>query len=160
MLPIGSAAPAFELPDETGAVHRLEDVLRRGPLVLFIYPADFTPVCTRQACMFREAWRGLDHAGVRVLGVSPQGAASHERFSASNRLPFPLLSDPDRRVLRAYGAISAFGLTKRVTYFIDGAGIVRDRVRAGWRISRHEALVDRVLRAVREPSPAQAAADC
>ncbi len=159
MLPVGSAAPPFDLPDETGARHRLEEVLRHGPLVLYLYPADFTPVCTKQACLFRDARQELADAGVRVLGLSPQGVASHERFAKRHSLGFPLLADPEKRTIRAYGGLGLFGLmTKRVSYYIDAGGIIRDAEHADWRLARHAGFVDRVLRLARSGAPDQAPA--
>jgi peroxiredoxin Q/BCP len=106
--------------------------------VLFFYPADDTPGCTKEACGFRDAWNDLAALGVTVLGVSPDGAASHGAFADKYQLPFPLLSDPDRSVMRAYGAYGEKTLYgRRVT------GVIRSTVWVGpdGRVRRHWARV-------------------
>jgi len=106
--------------------------------VLFFYPADDTPGCTKEACGFRDAWNDLAALGVTVLGVSPDGAASHRAFADKYQLPFPLLSDPDRSVMRAYGAYGEKTLYgRRVT------GVIRSTVWIGpdGRVRRHWARV-------------------
>ena len=103
MLKAGDKAPAFALPSIEGRTVRLGD-LRGKPVVLYFYPKDDTPGCTKEACSFRDAWSEIQETGAVVLGVSPDDAASHEKFRAKYRLPFPLLSDPDHAVAEAYAA--------------------------------------------------------
>jgi thioredoxin-dependent peroxiredoxin len=103
MLKAGDKAPPFALPSNEGRTVRLGD-LRGKPVVLYFYPKDDTPGCTKEACSFRDAWSEIQETGAVVLGVSPDDAASHEKFRAKYRLPFPLLSDPDHAVADAYGA--------------------------------------------------------
>ena len=105
---------------------------RGTKLVLYFYPMDFTPGCTAQACSLRDHNAAIQAKGAKILGVSTQDAASHERFSSAHRLNFPLLADPDRKVARAYGAIGGggifglaqamMGLADRVTFIIDEQG--------------------------------------
>src|SRR6478752_10856254 len=102
MLEAGDMAPPFTLADAGGHQVSLKDFAGRN-VVLFFYPADDTPGCTKEACGFRDAWDDLAALGVTVLGVSPDAAVSHRAFAAKHRLPFTLLSDPDRSVMRAYG---------------------------------------------------------
>ena len=124
----------------------LASLLADGPLVLYFYPADFTPVCTREACMFRDVHPELTAAGVRIFGVSPQGESSHAAFRAEHDLPFPLLADADRRLVKAYGASGPFGIgVRRVSYFIAADGRVADREVADLRVARHQGFVERVL---------------
>ncbi|MBI3893971.1 MAG: peroxiredoxin [Candidatus Wallbacteria bacterium] len=138
MLEIGSVVPDFELQDEAGKMVRLQDLLG-GPLLLYFYPADFTPVCTKQACMFRDIYQDMVAAGVKVIGISPQDPASHVRFRAQHSLPFPLLSDPDKRTIRAYGADGPFGLgVRRISYLIGPDRTVQHAIVADLRVSRHE----------------------
>ena len=99
----GSAAPAFRLQDQNSKWHSPEDYKGKW-LVLYFYPKDDTPGCTREACAFRDRQAALKKKGVVVLGVSGDPLASHERFKAKYKLNFPLLSDPDKAVLTAYGA--------------------------------------------------------
>ncbi|MBX3378786.1 MAG: peroxiredoxin [Phycisphaeraceae bacterium] len=155
MLNIGDSAPDFTLNDETGNPVSLSSMLASGSVVLYFYPADFTPVCTAEACMFRDWTVELGEAGVRVVGISPQGQASKQKFSQKHSLTFPLLADPDKIVIRAYGASFLLGMfTRRVTYFIEpGAasaggvpsGIIADRAVADLTVKPHEAFVKRVL---------------
>lgn len=124
----GKLAPEFELIDETGAPRRLSDY-RGKPLVLYFYPKDDTPGCTTEACNFRDDYSAYEAAGVVILGVSPDGTKSHDRFKQKYALPFPLLSDPDHKVCETYGvwALKKFmgreymGVL-RTTFLIDAEG--------------------------------------
>ena len=100
----GDKAPSFSLPDATGKVWNLED-LRGRKVILYFYPADDTPGCTKESCDFRDNYKVFADAKVEVLGVSPQGAASHERFARKYDLNFPLLIDDDLATAKAYGAV-------------------------------------------------------
>ncbi len=127
----GDRAPAFTLTADDGRTVRLSD-LRGRPVVVYFYPKDDTPGCTKEACSFRDAWEDVQATGAAVFGVSPDGVASHQRFRAKFELPFPLLADPDHAVAEAYGAWgekSMYGRKyegiRRTTFLIDGAGIVR-----------------------------------
>jgi peroxiredoxin Q/BCP len=123
------------------------------PYVLYFYPRDNTPGCTREACSFRDAMSELGSAGVRVVGVSPDTVQSHARFAAQHRLEFTLLSDPERRLARAFGV---WGLKKR--YGRETMGIVRSTflvgpdgvVRRVWRNVRVDGHVEQVLAAAAE----------
>jgi peroxiredoxin Q/BCP len=146
MLHIGDLAPDFELPDQNGQPVRLSRVLVRGAVLLYFYPADFTPVCTREACAFRELQPQLEHHDLTVIGISPQGPTSHERFRQRHALPFTLLSDPDKRVIRAYGCEGLLGFgVKRISYLIGRDGRVQASVHAAFRIDRHIGLARRML---------------
>src|SRR5688572_28647931 len=102
-LEAGDAAPAFALPDQDGTLHRLSDY--RGKLVvLYFYPRDNTPGCTKEACSFRDEYEDLTELGVEVMGVSTDTAASHQKFRTKHALPFPLLVDSEASVASAYGA--------------------------------------------------------
>ncbi len=127
----GDPAPAFALTADDGRTVRLSDLQGR-PVVLYFYPKDDTPGCTKEACSFRDAWADVEDTGAAVLGVSPDGGASHQRFRRKYQLPFPLLSDPDHGVAEAYGAWgekSMYGKKYRgmlrTTLVIDGTGTVR-----------------------------------
>jgi len=103
MIEPGSVAPPFSLPATDGETVSLK-ALRGKPVVLYFYPKDDTSGCTTEACEFRDHWREVQAAGAVVLGVSPDGVPSHEKFRAKFRLPFPLLADTDHAVAEAYGA--------------------------------------------------------
>ncbi len=161
MLNIGDPAPDFTLADDQGQSVTLDSLLAGGPIVLYFYPRDFTPVCTAEACMFRDAGAELAEAGVRVVGVSSQGKSSHERFKQKHRLNFTLLSDPGKKAARAYGAVGLFGLpipfiTSRVTYLISRDRRIIDRICAEVSLSAHQAFVKRVLKAMSAASTAAA----
>ena len=102
MVEEGKPAPDFELASDTGEKVRLS-ALQGKPVVLYFYPKDDTPGCTRQACDIRDAWGEFERAGAVVLGVSPDGEASHAKFKAKYGLPFPLLADDGHKVADAYG---------------------------------------------------------
>ena len=139
MLHPGSRAPEFVLPDQDGNEVSLSGLLGRGSLILYFYPADFTPGCTREACSFRDLYADIARSGVTIAGVSPQTPESHRKFREKYSLPFPLLSDGDKAVARMYEAVFPFGLgIRRATFLIDQAGIIRDAVLADFRIARHE----------------------
>ena len=153
MLEPGTTAPAFTLTDAAGRSVSLADFAGRD-IVLYFYPKDDTPGCTKEACGFRDAWDDLKAMGVAVLGVSADDADSHERFAAKYRLPFTLLSDPDHRVMREYGAYGEKTLYGRKT-----VGVIRSTVWVGpdGKVRRHWARVanagehpDKVLAALRE----------
>lgn len=121
----GDAAPDFTLRDAGGKKVTLSDFPGRD-VILYFYPRDDTPGCTKEACGFRDAWSDIQALGAVVLGVSGDDAASHERFAAKYHLPFPLLSDPDHGVMREYGAYGEKTLYGRKT-----VGVIRSTVWIG-----------------------------
>lgn len=102
MLDVGNPAPNISLVSDTGETISLS-ALRGKPVVLYFYPKDDTPGCTRQACGVRDSWESFEQAGATVLGVSPDGEASHVKFKEKYSLPFTLLSDPEREAAKAFG---------------------------------------------------------
>jgi thioredoxin-dependent peroxiredoxin len=146
MLAVGSRAPEFTLPDQDGRDISLTTLLNRGSLVLFFYPADFTPGCTKEVCMIRDLHSELVRSGLNAAGISPQGPQSHQKFRAKHGLPFTLLADEAKAVTRMYEANGPLGIgVRRVTYLIDQARNIRDAVQADFRIGRHEDFVRRVM---------------
>jgi thioredoxin-dependent peroxiredoxin len=123
----GAPAPDFTLPDGEGREWRLSD--QRGKVVvLLFYPGDETPVCTRQMCSVRDRWEDYRATGAEVVGVSTDTVESHRKFAEHHDLPLRLLSDPDGRVARLYGASSWLpGRAARAVVVIDREGIVRQR---------------------------------
>jgi peroxiredoxin Q/BCP len=121
----GDRAPLIALPDGEG-IERRSDALAGKPLVLFFYPKDDTPGCTAEACAFRDSFADLQELGAELWGVSGDDAASHQRFALRHQLPFPLLVDSGNRLRKAFGVPSVLGLLPgRVTYVIDGEGVIR-----------------------------------
>ena len=130
MLEIGTKAPAFTLPDQNGKAHSLSDYAGKK-VILYFYPKDNTPGCTKQACGFADRYPQFLEKGAVVLGVSKDSVSSHKRFEQKYALPFPLLSDPEKEVIQAYdvwkekknyGKVS-LGVV-RTTYLIDENGII------------------------------------
>jgi thioredoxin-dependent peroxiredoxin len=122
-LQLGQAAPAVELPAQDGQTWRLSE--HRGQVVvLLFYPADETPVCTKQLCSVRDHWSEYQQTGAEVVGINTDAVEKHRRFAERHELPLPLLSDADGQVVKAYDMKNLFG-TKRGVVVIDGAGIVR-----------------------------------
>src|SRR5437667_8162673 len=115
---VGEPAPDFQLRGTGDRIFRLADYRGRW-LVLAFYPGDFTPVCTRQFCSYRDAADHLDELGAVVLGISPQTVESHERFRDHHELTVPLLADPDREAIRAYGVLGPAGLVRRSIFIVD-----------------------------------------
>jgi peroxiredoxin Q/BCP len=151
---VGDRAPEFELRGTGDRTYRLGD-FRGQWLVLAFYPGDFTPVCTRQFCSYRDAADHLDELDAEVIGISPQSLDSHERFRAKYGLTVPLLADPDRTMIRAYGVLGPGGLVRRSIFIVDPEGIVRYRHVAllGLHYKDVEALRRSLLR-VRAQEPA------
>ncbi len=123
---IGDRAPEFALPGTGGRTYRLGDHRGRWTILAF-YPGDFTPVCTRQFCSYRDAADHLDDLDAVVLGISPQSVSSHDRFAAEHGLTVPLLADPDHEIARAYGVLGPGGMVRRSIFIIDPDGLVRYR---------------------------------
>ncbi len=146
MLEVGTRAPEFTLPDQDARDTSLSTLLNRGALILYFYPADFTPGCTRQACMIRDLHEELMRAGLTIAGVSPQPSAQHLAFRERYKLPFTLLSDPQKSVIRMYAVDGPLGFgVRRATYLIDPARHIRGAVLADFRIDRHAAFIHRAL---------------
>jgi peroxiredoxin Q/BCP len=142
MLAMGSRAPEFTLPDQDDRAISLSTLLNRGRLILYFYPADFTPGCTREACMFRDLHAEILSAGLSVAGISPQAPDRHTEFREKYKLPFPLLCDVEKFVVKMYDVNGPLGLgVRRVTYLIDQARIIRAAVKADFRINQHEDFV-------------------
>jgi peroxiredoxin Q/BCP len=142
MLKSGTKAPQFELPDQDGRSRSLKSLLADGALILYFYPADFTPGCTKEACSFRDLHQDLLRAGLRIVGVSPQDTDSHRRFAEQHGLNFTLLSDPDKNVVKAYDVDGPLGFgVRRGTYLIARDGTIKDSVLADLRIGAHEEFV-------------------
>jgi peroxiredoxin Q/BCP len=148
-LQIGDAAPAFSLPDQTGNTVNLAD-FRGQRVVIYFYPKDDTPGCTKEACNFRDQWSAFEQHGIAVLGISKDGAASHAKFINKYTLPFTLLSDAEPcPVAESYGS---YGLKKfmgreymgmmRHTFVVDGEGKIE---KAYWKV-KADTMADDILK--------------
>lgn len=145
MLKVGAVAPDFTAPLSSGQMFTLSSLRGKQHVVLYFYPKDFTAGCTKQACSLRDNYTRLVELNTKVIGVSQDTEASHLKFIRENALPFPLISDPERRVIGLYGVARLAGwvnLPRRVTYVIDRHGVIRDVIHHEFRIGKH---LDRVL---------------
>ena len=121
----GKAAPAFTLQDAAGNKVALKD-LRGHNVIVYFYPRDNTPGCTKEACGFRDLWRDIQKQDAVVLGVSPDSAASHQKFATQYQLPFTLLCDPNKKVMAKYGAWG-----EKMMYGKKTVGVIRSTVWIG-----------------------------
>jgi peroxiredoxin Q/BCP len=154
MIEVGQAAPDFSLPDQTGKTVTLSGC-KGSPIVLYFYPKDDTPGCTKEACAFRDAFADYRERGALILGVSPDAPASHARFATKFELPFSLLSDAEHKVCETYGVWKEKNIygrksmgVERTTFVIDAGGIIRaafSRVK----VDGHSDAVIRALDAAR-----------
>ena len=146
MLDVGDKAPDFELLKDTGDSVSLDELLTDSALILFFYPADFTPGCTAEACDIRDIYPGIKAANASVVGVSPQSIETHQRFKSAFRLPFPLLADPQKVAIKSFGVNGPLGFgVRRVTFLINQEKRIVDRVVADFAIKRHRRFVENVL---------------
>jgi peroxiredoxin Q/BCP len=146
MIKAGDRAPEFTLPDESGKDRSLTELLSSGAIVLYFYPADFTPGCTRQACVLRDLHAEIVNAGLRVVGISPQSPQSHARFKEKYQLPFVLLADEQKTVTKMYGLNGPLGIgVRRASYLVDGGRRIRGAVLADFRIGRHADFVRKAV---------------
>lgn len=148
MLAEGQKAPNFTLPATGGKTITLSDFRGKSNVVLYFYPKDDTPGCTKEACFFRDVQSEFEAAGTAILGVSVDSVKSHEKFAAKHHLLFPLLSDEDKQVVAAYGVWkekSMYGKTyfgtERTTFAIDRDGVIRKI----WPKVKVEGHIDEVL---------------
>jgi len=143
-LKVGDQAPDFEVTARQAGQDRalsLHGILAEKNLVLYFYPRDFTSVCTREACGFRDTYAELTGDDTAVVGVSVDDAATHDRFASEHQLTFPLVADPARRLARLYGATSivrdVMGVSARVTYVIARSGRIAAVFDSAVRASQH-----------------------
>jgi len=146
MLKPGDLAPEFILPDENGNDMALTQLLQPGPIILYFYPADFTPGCTKEACTFRDMHDDILSVGLRVVGVSPQDKESHTRFKDEHNLPFTLICDPDKIAVKMYDVDGPFGKgVRRVTYLITESQKIQDALQADVMINKHKDFIQKAI---------------
>jgi len=158
-LKIGDTAPDFDVTARQSGQDRplsLRGILAEKNLVLYFYPRDFTAVCTREACGFRDAYAQLTSGDTEVVGVSVDDAATHDRFAREHRLTFPLVADPDRKLARLYGATSmlrdVLGISGRITYVIAKNGRIAAVFDSMIRASQHVDGARAAIQALRAQS--------
>jgi peroxiredoxin Q/BCP len=143
----GEKAPDFALRSQDGNIVRLSNFRGERNVVLYFYPKDDTPGCTKEACSFRDDISRFRALGTEVLGVSVDDVDSHKEFGKKYSLNFTLLADPDKQVTETYGVKAWHGMAKRVTFVIDREGVIR-KVFANVDVSRHSEDVLEVLQAM------------
>ncbi|NVK29184.1 MAG: peroxiredoxin [Flavobacteriia bacterium] len=146
-LEVGDTIPSFTLSNQNGEQVSIADYLGKGPLVIYFYPKDDTPGCTREACSFRDSYESFTDAGAQVFGVSSDSPSRHKEFAEKYRLPFELLSDTSNTVRKQFGVKGdLFGLIPgRVTFVIDSKGVVQHVFDSQTRAERH---IDESLAAI------------
>jgi peroxiredoxin Q/BCP len=145
-LKIGDHLPDFALPDQNAVTVTRDELLARGPLVLFFYPKDDTPGCTQEVCAFRDAFEAFSDAGANVAGISSDDVTAHERFAQRHRLPFILLSDEGAKLRKKMNVPKTLGFVPgRVTYVIDREGVIRHIFSSQFEPERHIAEALAVL---------------
>jgi peroxiredoxin Q/BCP len=145
---VGDRAPDFTLPDQQGRQVHLGDFRGKKAVVLYFYPKDDTPGCTKEACAFRDQFQDFQDAGAEVIGVSSDSEESHAKFIAKYRLPFTLVADRSGAVRKQYGVPATLGLLPgRVTYVIDTDGVVRHVFNSQLQATKH---IPEALRTLRE----------
>ena len=146
MLSVGARAPEFDLANDQGGETTLSELLQAGPLILYFYPADFTPGCTKEACSIRDLHDDIQAVGLQVAGISPQDTESHQRFRDEYELPFILLSDPEKVAVKMYDVDGPLGIgVRRATFLINQDRTIKDAVMADVRISRHKEFIEKAV---------------
>lgn len=154
----GSKPPVFTLTADDGSKVKLAD-LKGSPVVVYFYPADDTPGCTREACAFRDRSQELKKLGAKVFGISPDDVASHVKFKGKYKLNFPLLADPEHQVAEKFGAWrekNMYGKKKmgivRSTFLIGADGLIK-KVWRSVKVDGHDAAVIEALKALKTAPP-------
>ncbi len=147
---VGAKAPDFSLENQDGKRVALADYRGQKNVVLYFYPKDDTPGCTRESCAFRDQFEAFRDAGAEVVGVSSDSPASHKRFAEKYSLPFTLLSDAKGEVRAAFRVPATLGLLPgRVTYVIDKEGVIRHAFNSQFNATQHVAEALKVLAELR-----------
>lgn len=146
MLNTGDKAPEFALNNQEGIETSLSGLLQNGPLILYFYPADFTPGCTKEACAIRDIHTDIQSVGLQIVGISPQNENSHSRFREEHNLPFALLSDPEKVAIKIFDVDGPFGVgVRRATFLISQDGSIKDAMMADVRIGRHKEFIEKAV---------------
>ena len=146
MLKPGNVAPEFILPGEDGQEISLIRLLQDSAVILYFYPADFTPGCTKEACAIRDIHDDILSVGLQVLGISPQDEESHRRFKEKHNLPFTLVCDPDKVAIKMYDADGPLGYgVRRITYLVNQGQKIQDAVQANLQIGQHTDFIRKAI---------------
>lgn len=146
MLKVGDVAPEFILPDENGNDISLTKLLQESAVILYFYPADFTPGCTKEACAIRDMHDEILSVGLSVIGVSPQDGESHRRFKDEHDLPFTLVCDTEKVAIRMYDADGPLGFgVRRITYLVNQGQKIQAAMQANLQIGQHTEFIKKAV---------------
>ena len=146
MLNKGDLVDEFSLPDDSGEMVSLSGLLETGPLVLYFYPADFTPICTSEACNIRDMHDEILNVNIKVVGISPQDSESHARFRSKYALQFPLLFDQNKKVIKSFGVDGLLGIgVRRATFLINEERVIVNRVVSDLFVTSHVKFIKQVI---------------
>ena len=146
MLNTGDQAPEFVLNNQEGIETSLSDLLQNGPLILYFYPADFTPGCTKESCSIRDIHTDIQSVVLQIVGISPQDEESHSRFREEHNLPFALLSDPEKVAIKMFDVDGPFSVgVRRATFLISRDRSIKDAMMADVRIGRHKEFIEKAV---------------
>ena len=146
MLKVGDVAPEFILSDENGDEFSLTRKLQDSALILYFYPADFTPGCTKEACAIRDIHDDIVSVGLEVVGISPQESESHRRFKEEHDLPFTLICDPDKIAIKMYDADGPMGYgVRRITYLVSQGQRIQGAICADLKIAKHDEFIRKAI---------------
>lgn len=148
-LEVGKTAPDFKGTDENGNSVILSEILKSNAVVLYFYPKDGTPGCTKEACTFRDNWEDIKKLGATVIGISSDSVESHRKFKEHHHLPFTLVSDPDKSIRRAYDALGTL-LPPRVSYVIDRNGKILSVFNSQMNPAKHVSVAREVLERIQK----------
>ena len=150
---VGDNAPDFTLTSQNGEEVTLSQFLSKKNIVLFFYPKDESPICTRQVMIFKDNFKIFTKLDAEVLGVNSGSIKSHKAFAEHHKLPFMLLSDKDKKVKKLYGVSSSLGIISgRVTYIIDKKGVVRNLFSSQLQLGKHVEEAKKILETIKEKS--------
>jgi peroxiredoxin Q/BCP len=144
---VGSEIPGFTLPDQNGKEFNIKDFIGKKNLVIYFYPKDDTPGCTKEACYFRDQYEIFNEADAMIIGISSQSVESHKMFEGKYRLNFTLLSDAESKIRKMFGAFSLGIIAGRVTFIVDKKGIVKYIFNSQIEATKH---VDEALRILKD----------
>jgi peroxiredoxin Q/BCP len=152
LLKTGDAAPSFSLHDQNDSIFNSSDYIGRKILVIYFYPKDESPVCTKESCSFRDSYEDYVKAGAIVVGINAGSVASHKKFQANHQLPFKLLSDPDKTVLKGFGVKNKWMFTGRETFVIDLNGKIAFTFTAFTKGAAHNDAAMQFIRSMSSPA--------